>query len=795
LTDFTSRNLSERDVCTKFITPALIKAGWNLQTQIREEVSFTAGRIIVRGKTVARGQAKRADYILYHQSHLPLAIIEAKDRSHSLDSGLQQAINYGEMLDVPFIYSSNGTGFIQHDRTNSSGELQQEISLDNFPSPEELYQKFKSWKGITEPQEKIITQDYFEDIDGKSPHYFQEAAINRTLEAVAKQQKRILLVMATGTGKTYTAFQIAWRLWKSGTKKRILFLVDRNILADQARMNDFAPFGDKMTKITHRNVDKAYEVYLALYQAVSGTEEERNIYKQFSPDFFDLVVVDECHRGSAAANAAWRDILTYYSNATQIGLTATPKETKDISNIEYFGQPVYTYSLKQGIDDGFLAPYKVVRITLDKDLEWRPEAGTTDIEGEEVPDRIYNVKDYDRNIVLDKRTELVAKKITEFLVDTNRFDKTIVFCVNINHAERMTRALINLNTDLVSQNHKYIMRITGDNDEGKKELDNFINPESKYPVIAVTSKLMTTGVDAQTCKLIVLDTNINSISEFKQIIGRGTRVNTDYDKFYFTIMDFRNATELFADPDFDGPPIQIYEPKADQSPVPPDEVSPEPDSTDTVQPEQETVIYQPADSGADLIGEKPKVYRVHDVEVKVINERVQYYDENGKLVTESLKDYSKRTVLKGYASLNDFLAAWNSAERKEAIIEELKEKGIFLDELKHEVGKDMDEFDLICHLAFGKPPLTRQERANNVVKNNYFAKYEAKAREVLQALLDKYADQGITAIESPEVLRVPPLSQFGTPYEIVEGIFGGRDHYFEAVKDLEQNIYAGASAR
>ncbi|MDP3014912.1 MAG: DEAD/DEAH box helicase family protein [bacterium] len=789
MTNPQNQNLSERDICTKFITPALVKAGWDVQKQIREEVSFTAGRIIVRGKTVSRGKAKRADYILYYKSHFPLVVIEAKDADHSLDAGLPQAVDYGETLDVPFVYSSNGSGFIEHDRTKYSGNIQQELSLEEFPSPENLYARYRAWRKIAAPEEKIINEEYFEDIGGKQPRYFQQIAINRAIEAIVKGQQRLLLVMATGTGKTYTAFQIAWRLWKAGAKKRILFLVDRNILADQPRLNDFAPFGDKMTKITQRNADKAYEVYLALYQAVTGTEEERNIYKQFSPDFFDLVIVDECHRGSAKANSAWREILEYYSGATQIGLTATPKETKDISNIEYFGEPVYTYSLKQGIEDGFLAPYKVVRITLDKDLEWRPEAGTVDVEGEEVPDRIYNVRDYDRNIILDKRTEVVAKKITEFLKNTDRFDKTIVFCANINHAERMTRALINENADLASQNSKYVVRITGDQPEGKKELDNFINPESKYPVIAVTSKLMTTGVDAQTCKVIVLDQIINSISEFKQIIGRGTRVHEDYGKFFFTIIDFRNATELFADPAFDGPPIQIYEPKKDESPVPP-EASPEHSENQATAAEEETVIYDIASDGAGVVREKPKVYRVRDVEVKIIQERVQYYDENGKLISESLKDYSKKSLLKEYASLDEFLNAWKSSERKEAIIEELRERGVFLDELKRETGKDLDEFDLICHVAFGKPPLTRYERAENVKKRNYFAAYEANAREVLSALLEKYADQGITAIENPEVLRVSPFIQFGTPYQIINDIFGGREKYVEAVQSMEQALYS-----
>jgi len=762
-----------------------------LQDQIREEVFFTKGRIIVRGKTISRGKAKRADYILYYRSNLPLAVIEAKDVNCSLDAGLPQAVNYGEMLDVPFVYSSNGKGFIEHDRTASSGKIQRELSIDEFPSPQDLYERYRAWKNIPDLVEKIVAQEYFEDIGGKTPRYFQQVAINRAVEAIAKGKQRLLLVMATGTGKTYAAFQIAWRLWKAGAKKRILFLVDRNILADQPRLNDFAPFGDKMTKITGRNADKAYEVYLALYQAVSGTEEERNIYKQFSPDFFDLVIVDECHRGSARANAAWREILEYYSSATQIGMTATPKETKDVSNIEYFGEPLYTYSLRQGIEDGFLAPYKVVRITLDKDLEWRPEAGTVDVEGEEVPDRIYNVRDYDRNVILDKRTEVVAKKITEFLKNTDRFDKTIVFCVNIAHAERMTRALINENADLVSQNSKYVVRITGDNPEGKKELDNFINPESRYPVIAVTSKLMSTGVDSQTCKIIVLDQMINSVSEFKQTIGRGTRVHPDYGKFFFTIIDFRNVTELFADPDFDGDPVQIYEPKQDESPVPPEPTKEEIEQA-TKEGGEETIIYDVAEDTADVAKEKPKVYRVRDVDVKVIQERVQYYDENGKLVSESLKDYTKKSLFKEYASLDKFLNAWKSADRKEAIIEELKENGIFLDELRREVGKDLDEFDLICHVAFGKPPLTRKERAENVKKRNYFAKYEGRTREVMQALLDKYADQGITAIENPEVLHVLPFSNFGTPYEIINDVFGGRDEYMSAVKGLEENIYANA---
>ncbi len=569
------KSLTEADIRTKFITPALCGsegAGWDLMTQVGEEVYFTKGRVIVRGKTVKRGEAKKADYILYYKTNLPLAVIEAKDNNHSLGDGMQQALEYAEILDVPFAYSTNGDAFLEHDRTATSGTVIRELPLNQFPSPEELWSRLCAAKGLTQPQIAVTTQDYYDDGSRKSPRYYQLIAINRTVEAIARGENRVLLVMATGTGKTYTAFQIIWRLWKSGAKKRILFLVDRNILADQTKTNDFKPFGTAMTKITNRTVDKAFEIYLCLYQAVTGTEEEQNIYTQFSPDFFDLIVVDECHRGSAADDAAWRKVLEYFSSATQIGLTATPKETKVISNIEYFGEPIYTYSLKQGIADGFLAPYKVVRIGLDKDLDgWRPYDGQTDKHGQLIEDREYNLHDFDRNLVLEKRTELVAAKVTEFLKATDRFAKTIIFCENIDHAERMRQAMVNANPDLAAANAKYVMRITGDNDEGKAQLDNFIDPESTYPVVACTSRLMSTGVDAQTCHLIVLDRRIASMTEFKQIIGRGTRINEDYNKLYFTIMDFRQATALFADPDFDGEPVQIYQPGSEDSPVPPDD--------------------------------------------------------------------------------------------------------------------------------------------------------------------------------------------------------------------------------
>lgn len=568
------KELTETDIRTKFITPALLgvdNSKWNVMTQVREEVYFTKGRVIVQGKTTKRGEAKKVDYLLYYKPNIPIAVMEAKDNNHTVGAGMQQALEYAEMLDVPFAYSSNGDAFLEHDRTGTTS-VERELSLSNFPTPEELWARYCAAKGYSPEQEAIATQEFYDDGSGKMPRYYQLTAINRTVDAIARGDKRALLVMATGTGKTYTAFQVIWRLWRAGAKKRILFLVDRNILADQTKTNDFKPFGRAMTKITNRTADKAFEIYLSLYQAVTGTEEDQNIYKQFSPDFFDLIVVDECHRGSAADDAAWRKVLEYFSSATQIGLTATPKETTTVSNIEYFGDPIYTYSLRQGISDGFLAPYKVVRIGIDKDLDgWRPEVGQMDKHGYLIEDREYNDLDFDRNLILERRTQLVAAKITELLKATDRFAKTIVFCENIDHAERMRQSLVNANADLAAANSKYVMRITGDNDEGKAQLDNFIDPESTFPVIATTSRLMTTGIDAQTCKLIVLDRRIGSMTEFKQIIGRGTRINEDYNKLYFTIMDFKRATALFADPDFDGDPVQIYEPVPGTSPVPPDE--------------------------------------------------------------------------------------------------------------------------------------------------------------------------------------------------------------------------------
>lgn len=811
------KNLSESDIRAKFITPAIKNAGWD-ESQILREDYFTAGRILHKGKLHARGKKKRYDYLLCYKSDMPLAIVEAKDNKHTVSSGIQQAIDYANTLDLPFAYSSNGEGFYEYDRTLANGCLEREITLDEFPSPEELWNRYKKYKGIeTAEVESIVKQDYFFDPKGREPRYYQRIAINRTVEAVAKGENRILLVMATGTGKTYTAFQIIHRLWKSGAKKRILFLADRTALIDQTRRGDFKHFRDKMTIIKKKIVtvkengitketlvsnhkrgidssDKAYEIFLGLYQGLTSIDGVEDAYKDFSHDFFDLIIIDECHRGSADADSAWRQILSYFSAATHIGLTATPRETKTISNSEYFGDPIYTYSLKQGIEDGFLAPYKVIRVSLDKDLEgYRPEKGKTDKQGQNLEDRVYNIKDFDRNIVIDERTEIVAKKITEFLKATNRFDKTIVFCIDIEHADRMRNALVKENIDLASANSKYIMKITGDDEEGKRELDAFINPQEKYPVIATTSKLMTTGVDAQTCKLIVLDSNIASMTEFKQIIGRGTRINEEYGKFSFTIMDFRNVTDLFSDPTFDGDPVKIYQPKQDDPVIPEDFT--DFDETENLTNQEKNEISEidiPDMETGSLIDKKPekqqKIY-VNGVQISVVNERVQYYGADGKLITESLKDYTSKAIKETYRTLDDFLIKWNAVDKKQAIVDELLEQGVFIEELEEKVGKGLDVFDLICHVAFGMPPLTRRERADNVKKRNYFTKYGEQARKVMDALLEKYADEGIDNIENLEILQVKPLSDFGSTIEIVNGIFGSRDKYLQAIKELEYELY------
>jgi type I restriction enzyme R subunit len=791
------RSLSERDICTKFITPALQKAGWDLHKQILEEVFFTDGKIYVRGKLTARGERKRADYILYYQDN-PIAVIEAKDNKHSVRAGIQQALGYAITLDIPCVFSSNGDGFLFHDRTVTDATIETELTIDEFPSPEALWDKYKKYKGIVTPNgEKIALQKYFSDGSGRKPRYYQQIAVNRTVEAIANGQNRIILVMATGTGKTYTAFQIIHRLWKSGAKKRILFLADRNALIDQTKRGDFKHFKDKMTVVKHRMIDKSYEIYLALYQGLTGTDEEANAYKQFSPDFFDLIVIDECHRGSANEESAWRDILTYFKNATHIGLTATPRETRETSNTEYFGEPVYTYSLKQGIDDGFLAPYKVIRVALNVDSEgYRPQQGKTDKDGVEIEDRIYNRKDFDRKLVIDERTDIIAQKVTEYLKGLDRFAKTIIFCVDIDHAERMRNAISRHNADLVAENYKYVMQITGDNDEGKRELDNFINPEEKYPVIATTSELMTTGVDAQTCKVIVLDANINSMTKFKQIVGRGTRINEEFNKLYFTILDFRNATDNFADPAFDGDPLRVkpITEDVDLTDIEDDEEQDETPIIDEVTGVEITiekpVIRNPLEEPPTEYIKRPKQY-INGVNVSVLVSRELYFDSNGKPITISLKDHTKEIIKGKYTSLEDFLLSWNHADKKEAIIKELQEQGVMVEALYEAVDKQVDLFDLICHVAYDQPPLTRKERANNVKKRNYFTKYGEQARKVLETLLDKYADEGVENIESIEVLRVKPFDEYGSPIEIISH-FGDKQHYLDAVKELENELYKQA---
>lgn len=809
----TKSNLSEQDICLKFITPALLKSGWDLEAQIFQERPLTAGRIIVRGKMVARGKRRRADYVLYLKPNLPIAVIEAKDNKHSIGDGMQQALAYANMLQVPFAFSSNGDGFVFHDMTGQSDALEQVISNDEFPSPDALKSKFKLWKGLSEKEADVAFHSYHDT--EKTPRYYQTNAINASVEAIAKGQDRILLVMATGTGKTFTAFQIIWRLWKAGAKKRILFLADRNVLVDQTMVNDFRPFEGAMAKLSansktieradgseidlplavdkKRRINTAYEIYLGLYQSLTGPEEHQKIYKELSPDFFDLIVIDECHRGSAADDSAWREILAHFSKATQIGLTATPKETEYVSNINYFGDPVYTYSLKQGIDDGFLAPYKVIKAHIDRDIEgYRPERGQVDRDGNEIEDRIYNSKDFDRTIVLDDRTKLVAKRVTEFLKTSgDRMQKTIVFCVDQEHSARMRQALINENEDLVRQNDKYVMRITGSDKEGLGQLPNFIDPESPYPVIVTSSRLLSTGVDAQTCRLIVLDRDVGSMTEFKQIIGRGTRVHEDTGKLFFTVMDFRGATNHFADPDFDGDPVQVYQPGADD-PIVPEETD---DPISPSDPNVEKILVDPDKADVEGVsgeiegGKGPikKIY-VDGVGATIVKERVEYLDSNGNLLTESLKDFTRKHLTRRFSSLDDFLRRWSETERKQAIVDELKDEGLDLSLIGSELGKDLDPFDLICHIAFDAKPLTRKERAENVKKRDAFGRYGDQARAVLEALLEKYADDGIVDFDNTKILNINPFSHMGTPVELMRA-FGKKSDYLHAVHDLQSALY------
>lgn len=794
--------MSERSIITQYIIPAIEKSGWD-KKQIAEEVTFTDGKIIVRKKLVSRGSKKRADIILSYKSNatnIPLAIIEAKDNKHSIRAGMQQAIDYGNILDVPFVYSSNGDGFIEHDRTKKDGVIERELTLDEFPTQEELWKRYKEAKGISAEEEKVITHSYYYDKDSFSPRYYQRIAINRAVEAVAKGQDRILLVMATGTGKTYTAFQIVYRLFKSKAKKRVLYLADRNILVEQTISGDFKPLknSDNIHWIRNRQVDKSREVQFALYQSLTGDTEEKKVYKEYSPDYFDLIIVDECHRGSAKDESAWREILDYFSSATQIGLTATPKETKDVSNIDYFGEAIFTYSLKQGIEDGFLAPYKVVRVGLDRDLEgYRPEKYKRDKYGNELEDRIYNKKDYEKKLVLEHRTKIVAKYVSDYLKANNkRMAKTIFFCVDIEHADRMREALINENSDLYSQNNKYIMKITGDDELGKAELDSFITPKEKYPTLVTTSKLLTTGVDCKTCEFIVIDSEISSMIEFKQILGRGTRIREDYNKLYFTLIDFRDVSRLFADKDFDGEPVKIKDVSSDED-IPLednediDDTNISEDDNSNERANEDDGYSTGVDNGLfdDTNENKVKKYYLSDVEVKVLNSRVQYYGDDGKLITESLKDYTKKNIKKEFSNIDDFLRKWTEESKREEIEAHLLEKGIFLEELEDEVGKDMDVFDLICHIAFDMPPLTRKERANNVKKKNYFGKYSDVAQGVISKLLEKYENEGINNIDDVKILKLPEFKEFGSQLEIVKKGFGGKQKYEMAIKELVHELY------
>lgn len=775
------KELSEIDICDLFITPAIKASGWDPLKQIRREVTLAPGPVIVRGNMSSRNKKKKkfADYVLSWEPGVPVAVVEAKCNNHTVSQGLQQALGYAEILQVPSAFSSNGDAFACHNKVPASGEdIECEFPIDSFPKPETLWERYKTFRGIPDQAEKLVVQPYHDGLAGKEPRYYQVEAINRSVEAVASGQKRVLLVMATGTGKTYTTFQIIWRLWKAGHVKRVLFLADRNILVDQTLVNDFKPFGSVMTKIKNRKIDPSYEIYLGLYQAITGPDEDDKIFKSVSRDFFDMIVIDECHRGSAADDSAWREILEYFKDSVQVGLTATPKETKYVSSTTYFGEPVYTYSLKQGIEDGFLAPYKVVRIGIDKDLEgWTPPAGMKDDLGNEIERREYNQQDMDRILVLNQRTKLVAKRVMQFLRATDPFSKTIIFCEDIDHAERMRVAIVNAAGELALENPKYVMRITGDSAEGKAELDNFIDPESKFPVIATTSELLTTGVDAKTCKLIVLDKTITSMTSFKQIIGRGTRIDEENNKWFFSIMDFKKATQLFRDPDFDGEPVVIYEPGPDDDPVPPDPPSEDDEPPMGVEEPQE--VYK---------------VRVSGVPVRIISERVEYIGQDGNLITESYKDFSRKQIQSEFASLDDFLSRWNSAAKKQAIIDELEEHGIVLENLASEIGKDYGDFDLICHIAWGQPPLTRKERANKVKKRNYFTKYGEQARDVLSALLDKYADEGLGTLESAKVLRLDPFNTMGTPVEIINKIFGGKSNFDTAIQELEQELYKEESA-
>lgn len=789
MTIISKKQMSEEDIKLQYITPA-ITAKWDIK-KITMETNITDGKINLKGNFVTREKPKRADYVLYLNSNNPIAIVEAKDNKHSISHGLQQAMAYASMLDIPFAYSSNGDGFFEHDFLTGK---ERELDLDEFPTEEELYCRYKNGanngEGLSENQEKMIQQPYYSSQKTYPPRYYQRIAINRTVDAISRGKDRLLLVMATGTGKTYTAFQIVYRLLKSGMKSKILYLADRNNLVDQSIQQDFAPLEKVIHKVNFSKDDPStitsYQVYFSLYQQLAGgnddQEEDINntilkLKQLFRPDFFDLIIVDECHRGSAKKESNWRKILEYFASATQIGMTATPKETKYISNIDYFGKPIYTYSLKEGIEDGFLAPFKVINVMTDIGEGWRPRKGQCDIYGNEIEDRIYTNSDYDYNIIIEDRIQQVAAEITNYLKNTDRMAKTIVFCATEDAAERMRVALVNQNSDMVQKNPDYVVRITGSDTYGKSKLDYFISVREKYPVIATTSKLLSTGSDCKMTKLIVLDEMIGSMTEFKQIIGRGTRLREKEGKTHFVVMDFRNVSRLFADPDWDGP-IEMdedFNPKSGSGKNIKPPVGPGPDPVDPKQP-------------------KPIVNR-DGCQVKIVYKTVSVYDANGKLLRqESIIDYTKENILGAYASLDNFIRKWSAEEKKEKIRGLLREQGIDLETLKEDQGmSDVDDFDFICHVAFDKKPLTRKERAENVKKRDFLNKYSGAAREVLEALLDKYMNTGIYEIEKTEILKLDPFMRMGKPQKIAS-YFGGKDGYLKAVKELENAIYDGGVA-
>ena len=768
------KELTEEDIKLKYITPALQAADWDIKNQIRCEYYYTAGKINVRENVAQRGKGKKVDYLLSYKSNLPIAIVEAKDNKVPIAHGIQQGIDYAYDLDIPFAYSSNGDGFFEHDMI--TGE-ERELKLEEFPTPKQLWERYLKEKEITPEQESLITEPYyFMDIN-KTPRYYQRIAINKTIEAISKGQKRILLVMATGTGKTFTAFQIIHRLHKSGKMKKILYLADRNVLIDQTMQNDFKPFQKVMTKIEHRNMDSSYEIYMSLYHQLRSNEEE--VYKQFKPDFFDLIIVDECHRSSAKDDSNWHEILTYFSGATQIGMTATPKETVDVSNITYFGEPIYTYSLKQGIEDGFLAPYKVVRVSLDRDLEgYRPERGKLDEDGYEVEDKEYTMHDFDRTIVIDERTKVVAKRIAEYMKSTDRMARAIVFCVDTEHALRMRNALAEENRDLMQLNPNYVVRITSNDVVGKAKLDDFIDSNTIYPVIATTSKLLSTGVDTKTVKLIVLDVEIQSMTEFKQIIGRGTRLLPNKGKEYFTIMDFRNNSEKFADPNFNGPAEVVLDVDGGNGQEP--KTGKDFGITDTT--------IKPPISGDIEDGQSKKVY-INNVPVSIINETVKYYDADGKLITESIVEYSGRNLKRVYERYEDFEQEWYRADSKKDFLNHLFNEGVMIDALYDKANDNIDIFDILSNMAYGTEVVSKEDRIEKVKNSDFINEYNDSQKSVIDELLETYKNQDVLELENIRTLEVKNFNKFGGLVPIVN-LFGGKDKYLNVISNIEKALYS-----